>query len=819
MDNIGDTGGFVKKKLAKGTLLTRQGGQRDVFYVVHTGLVELLYCDEPRTDEWDEALCLKSYRVGMVKGEALLDVASLLGKDKKAPYSIRTVSECVVSATPIESSEMAARIERDMFLNLRILKDMVSQVEAGFYLFRNYRYLWHKYAFIADVLALGKGGRGEGAETVAREGGSLDDYAQYLAGRIAREWDGPKPSQWDVNLFQGEIQDALDLYGDHDSLWLEDRIDHRQYLFIKRIVEKKSNILSALLHNDEPLNSYIFTFLARVQEEILSTTRDLSREIVHLMEQIFTPRGWVSDILNMRKGEDSPLDNFLRYLAVYIVRGRKDTINLLGKDPGRLYPVYSELKPFQDYTAPVISEQSASSEGKGDAKKLRKYEGLLDKILAFSGLPTEFTEEFRSFIDRMLKDSAVLEDRTFLENLNRQYWKLYESCYLKIIGSDLKGFIPGIMLHLGIVDERLLSEEQLWDADRIYTSNLYREEPYPIMTLPYFLEKIYHGDIHPSLTEMGESFNRHIKKQKSQKKNETPLFENTPEDRVRYEISMVSSDLGRMLGRNKVKTLPFLYGKEVSGDLSRLFWSADTLTTQLDEIRGRDYSLFFRECLLKYDNSSDLIQKEVIPYFVFYPQTGSRSLLWQEMDGVKKDTPGRFILPLLFEGDRSRTLSSLMGAFRWELQKAIAGFQWADPVEGGLVGAYFDYIQYYRKNPNLSLEAKKRIGDFIKKTKSDKERFIEDYRNWLYYEYEGRPRLNSVSREIFYRFCPFAREKREVLAAMPLFQSYEGKLQSRRYKEALKIKARLIKLDKAGVDIPQDLTNYMAYLEMDRSED
>ena len=46
-------------------------------------------------------------------------------------------------------------------------------------------------------------------------------------------------------------------------------------------------------------------------------------------------------------------------------------------------------------------------------------------------------------------------------NLSEKYWELYEVCFLKIIDSDLKGFIPGIMLHFGLIDERLINSEEL----------------------------------------------------------------------------------------------------------------------------------------------------------------------------------------------------------------------------------------------------------------------------------------------------------------------------------------------------------------------
>ena len=38
-----------------------------------------------------------------------------------------------------------------------------------------------------------------------------------------------------------------------------------------------------------------------------------------------------------------------------------------------------------------------------------------------------------------------------------------------------------------------------------------------------------------------------------------------------------------------------------------------------------------------------------------------------------------------------------MASFRWEINRAIKGPSWADPVDGGITGLYIDYIEFYKK--------------------------------------------------------------------------------------------------------------------------
>ena len=39
-----------------------------------------------------------------------------------------------------------------------------------------------------------------------------------------------------------------------------------------------------------------------------------------------------------------------------------------------------------------------------------------------------------------------------------------------------------------------------------------------------------------------------------------------------------------------------------------------------------------------------------------------------------------------------------IGGFRWELCRSSKGALWADPVEGGITGAFYDYVTFYKKN-------------------------------------------------------------------------------------------------------------------------
>ncbi len=276
---------------------------------------------------------------------------------------------------------------------------------------------------------------------------------------------------------------------------------------------------------------------------------------------------------------------------------------------------------------------------------------------------------------------------------------------------------------------------------------------------------------------------------------------------------MVSAELQGMLYGNRKKAIPFLMDRQFRGPAGRQFTNPEALASAVLKFKERDFSMFYREVILKHNSGSDFIQMEVIPNFVLYPGFGSRAVTWQEMDGTRKKTPGRIFFPVFFSESLEESVLEQVANFRWELQKAIAGYNWTDPVEGGLVGAYYDYISFFRKNPDITPEAKERLAEFIKRTKSDKDRFTEDYRTWIQFEYTGSMRLNPAARDIFYRFCPFPAAIRKEMEKRPMFAATANRFKNRREKEKSRIENKVTKLRKTGKALPEELIAYIQYLE------
>ena len=811
-----------KVTIAPGTILILQGKSNKAISILHSGLAEILFNEKNSPDSTPEEIINNSLRVGLIKGESPFGVVGAMDRDVSSTISIRTVTECIVSSRPVETVELISKIQSDFSFNFKMLRTLIIRIESTFYLFNNYKYLWHKFASIADSIALGTNYRDKAKDKKSdRKNATLEQYTAYLMNSL-KEKKQPQSTLWDYNLFLGKLQDQLELYSDHDSIIVEDLFDYKQFLFIKRLIRKKDDVLKAIFQKDEPMNFYVFEFLERTLEIMVKNNMKLASEINDLVYVLYGDNGWIKKITLENDLENAKVRDFFHFLAKFSWRCKKDTLNLLGKDLSLEFPVFISLKKFRNIsTASPEKSISASNSNKKPLSRLLKYKGLMRKILDFSDLPKEFTDSFTFLMEKLSSQSDVMSSEPEVVKLrneiSKKYWYLYEVCFLKFIDSDLKGFIPGIMLHFGLVDETLVSKEELMLIDDFYTRNLYSDDSIPVMTLPYFLEKIYRSEINPSITDMGETFHSTIKAQQKMTDGQMKgkyLFENTAEDRVRYEIRKISQMLTTVLAGGKNKSLPILCSALFSGNMKRFFLEPDSLVVKIEKYKNRDFSLFYREVMLKHDQGTDFIHEETFPYFVLYPALGSRGLLWQELDGTKKNSPGRFFFPLFFLEKINETLLYQLGSFRWELHKTIAGYNWTDPVDGGLVGAYYDYIQFYKKNPSITSEAKNRLAEFIKKTKSDKDRFARDYMTWIEYEFDGKIRLNSAAREIFYRFCPFLKNIREVQAKKPLYESLDNRFNKRRDNEILKIQSRMLKYEKKNKAVPVQFFDYMKYLEM-----
>ncbi|MBP3265573.1 MAG: cyclic nucleotide-binding domain-containing protein, partial [Clostridiales bacterium] len=153
------------------------------------------------------------------------------------------------------------------------------------------------------------------------------------------------------------------------------------------------------------------------------------------------------------------------------------------------------------------------------------------------------------------------------------------------------------------------------------------------------------------------------------------------------------------------------------------------------------------------------------------------------------------------------------GDFRWELCKRIQGARWNDVSDHSLTSDYFDYVQFYRKNRDLSPEIKEKIKSSLQRAKNSfKEMFIRDYTLWVMYEGNGSPRLNKVARQIMYTYCPFD----SVLAAKnkvnPIYTEIIERSDIKKAQRLHRLETLEKKVVASGQTVPETLKTEILYV-------
>lgn len=186
--------------------------------------------------------------------------------------------------------------------------------------------------------------------------------------------------------------------------------------------------------------------------------------------------------------------------------------------------------------------------------------------------------------------------------------------------------------------------------------------------------------------------------------------------------------------------------------------------------------------------------------------------MWQEIEGKKRNSPSRMVFSIFHLEDITTSLIRLTGEFRWEMCKRIQGARWNDVTERSLTSEYFDYVQFYRKNHELSAEAKERLHTSLQRARNSfKEMFVRDYILWVLFEGNNSPRLNKVARRILLTYCPFSAELSVSMEQNPLFSELLSRQKTLKSQRLHHLNMICQKLRNANTPIPASLEAEIAY--------
>lgn len=479
--------------------------------------------------------------------------------------------------------------------------------------------------------------------------------------------------------------------------------------------------------------------------------------------------------------------------------------------------VTARIKSFRDNLSHInpTGEPAGEKDTGMNAAIMQELAGSMNTILEYAGSDSDMAAAFRQDVNayKALADKNTMDDAAIRlrKKLTAEFYELYSLVFER--ASDIP-YIPlpvKMFLYFGYVDEELAGTA---NCIKLYNlaCGIEDGDSFGVYTLYHWLMAIYNGEKEPSRNEFDEDFTDFIHKQKangSLSGSQLTALENDPMSKVNYELKNMFPQVNKMTCGRITTFCPLFSADNVLKDLNSAFVTTAQISRAFEMIKSIDYSAFYRESL-DYENldamGKETIHLEFMPDIILMPNVGIRGVMWQEIEGKKRNTPGRMFFSIFHMEDINTSLVRLTGEFRWEMCKRIEGNRWNDVSERSLTSEYFDYIQFYRKNHDLSSEAKEKVRSSLQRAKNSfKEMFVRDYIIWVLFEGNGSPRLNRVARKILFTYCPFPATLAASMEQNPIYTELLSRrkiLSAQRVHHLEMLKQKLIN---SGTSVPKTL--------------
>lgn len=536
-----------------------------------------------------------------------------------------------------------------------------------------------------------------------------------------------------------------------------------------------------------------------------------------------------SQLLHFFMNEEE-LDLFDFLTSLLHKAGRKEELSLILTD--LLAKIIAQVREAATLSPELIHKRMADYQSQlaltlsaSQTDKTQQYQELTDSlytILDYAGLDAENAVAFRELLltYRNAKDRNASDDasRTLRLKLTKHFHEIYKAVVHKSFTDTQLPVIIRMFLTFGYMDEELAGMD---NACYLHTlcQHMPTENTNGVYTFYQWLCAIYHGEKEPGRNDFDEDYQQSLHSLKAGRKITDAEFMDLSNDtlkKVDYELDNFFRSVNKMTYGQISSYCPVFSEQNVLKSLEKSYLNSNRIIETLNHIRELDYSAFYRESI--YANPAvgvpkELIHVEILPDVILMPVAGIRGVMWQEIEGRKRTTPSRMALPVFQMENLLHIMLRMTAEYRWEMCKRIQGARWNDLGDPSLTSEYVDYIQFYRKNHELSTDAKEKVKSSLQKNKNNfKEMFIQDYLLWMLYESSGSPRLNKVSRGILFTYCPFPSAIRDTLSTNPLYQELLNRFLIKRRQKLHHLENLLAKVKNSAAEIPDELAEEYEYI-------
>ena len=537
-----------------------------------------------------------------------------------------------------------------------------------------------------------------------------------------------------------------------------------------------AEILSRMIANMDSLQEYIQKAkdcLIAEDEDLLELWYDLAVKLALNKESV--------ERIDEKVAE---LEAFLKHTGFY----KEDAIA-----ERMAYYTSVDFENYAENNRVVLEEENESGE---IAEELTREQVLKTDfttyIMKYAGYGAEEIAQAKALIAEYGQIAEIQDYTPEMQKtrkaLTKVFYEVYEKAFFRAAQARSISVVMKMFFNFGIMDLQMAGEHHLDEFMAVceLLDNQFRDQKERaaadesfsrVYTMYQWLRAIYRGEKEPSKNEFDVDYGGYLLEQRKNKeitREQENKLKHDQHKKVQFEIRNMFMTNNRITYGRITTFCPVLHEKDFIRSIDQLIVSDITINAALDNLREMDYSCFYREVFFaapKYGIDRTEIMKEVLPDVILMPNIGSKAMMWQETSGVKRDTPARFIFPVMTTGDMPDMMLEIMGRYRWEICRKILGVRWNDIREKSLTSEFYDYVQFYRKNRDLSQQAKEKVkADLVHAKNNYREVFVADYVDWMKYESQGSFRLNKVSRRIISEYVPFKDEVRKKLEENPMYK-------------------------------------------------
>lgn len=457
-----------------------------------------------------------------------------------------------------------------------------------------------------------------------------------------------------------------------------------------------------------------------------------------------------------------------------------------------------------------------------NADDLKMLDNSLQQIVDYAPIHGRLAEEFTQAVEEFisLPDPFVKspEAGSLRKKISQMYFELYEAVLKKSFEDPQIPTAVRLFLRYGYISERLLKEKEL-KMLLSFTDFVEGQMESRVYTLPEWLREIYELRKNPSKNEFDMDYEEDLRVRLQEHKITDKEYKdaiNDADQRLHFEVDNLYRYADRLLNGNISAFVPILCSDGIFTKLDNAFVTATAINQTVNKIEKIDYSIFYRQHFEAYEqaglNRLEIIERYT-PEFILFPVYGRNGLMWQDLEGRNKSSHARILMPSFIEQDLPGVLLRMMAHYRWERCRSEMGAQWNNFRYPSLTSEYTDYLQFYKKNNELTPDRREKVKAQLQQCNNKyRDVFTKDYQDWILREAAGAVKLNRVARGIMYTYCPLSQETAKDLLEQTAYKDAAKRYIIERGKREKAFQASLRRFEKANVEIPEEVEQTRRYM-------